>query len=67
VRIDARADIGTNTVILPGVTIGEGSIVDAGSVVTKDMAPFWIVAGSPAKFLKWREGYVAEEDYGNNK
>jgi acetyltransferase-like isoleucine patch superfamily enzyme len=67
VRIDARADIGTNTVILPGVMIGKGSIVDAGSVVTKDMAPFCIVAGSPAKFLKWREGYVAEEDYGNNE
>ena len=62
VRIGAWADIGTNAVILPGVTIGKGSIVGAGSVVTKDVAPFSIVAGSPAKFLKWREGYIPEED-----
>ena len=54
-------------VILPGETIGKSSIVGAGSVVTKDVAPFSIVARSPAKFLKWREGYVAEGDYENNE
>ena len=47
--------------------IGKGTIVGAGSVVTKNVVPFPIVAGSPAKFLKWREGYVAEEDYENNE
>jgi acetyltransferase-like isoleucine patch superfamily enzyme len=67
VRIGAWADVGTNAVILPGVTIGKGSIVGAGSVVTKDVTPFSIVAGSPAKFLKWREGYVPEEDYESNE
>jgi acetyltransferase-like isoleucine patch superfamily enzyme len=67
VKIDAWADIGTNAVILPGVRIGKGSILGAGIVVTKDVAPFSIVAGSPAKFLKRREGYVAEEDYENNE
>lgn len=48
------ADIGTNAVILPGVTIGKGAIVGAGAVVTSDVAPFSVVAGVPAKFLHWR-------------
>ena len=46
-----------NAVILPGVTIGEGSIIGAGAVVTKDVPAYAIVAGVPAKFLRWREGY----------
>jgi acetyltransferase-like isoleucine patch superfamily enzyme len=61
VTIGAWADIGTNAVILPGVTVGRGGIVGAGSVVTKDVAPFSIVAGVPATFIKWREGYKKEE------
>lgn len=44
--------IGFNSIILKGVTIGEGAIVAAGSVVTKDVEPFTIVAGNPAKFIK---------------
>ena len=67
VKIGAWADIGTNAVILPGVTIGKGSIVGAGSVVTRDVAPFSVVAGVPAKFMKWRQGYVTDEDYGNKE
>lgn len=43
------ASIGSNATILCGVTIGEGAIVGAGSVVTKDIPPFTIVAGNPAK------------------
>ncbi|WFN35125.1 acyltransferase [Methanogenium sp. S4BF] len=43
--------IGAKAVILPGVTIGEGAIVAAGAVVTKDVAPGTIVAGVPAKPL----------------
>jgi hypothetical protein len=35
--------------------------------LSRDVAAFSMVAGSPAKFLKWREGYVAEEDYENNE
>ena len=56
-RIGAWADIGVNAVILPGVTVGKGSIVGAGAVVTRDVDPFSIVAGVPAKFLRWREGH----------
>lgn len=44
--------IGAGTVILPGVTVGENSIVGAGSVVTKDVPDNTVVAGNPAKFIK---------------
>ena len=64
VRIEAWADIGTNAVVLPGVTIGKGSIVGAGTVVTNDVPPFAVVAGIPARFLRWREGYEPSESYG---
>jgi acetyltransferase-like isoleucine patch superfamily enzyme len=46
--------IGANCIILPGVSIGEGAVVAAGSVVTSDVAPFSIVAGVPAKLIKYR-------------
>ena len=46
--------IGVNVVILPGVTIGEGSIIGAGAVVTKDVPPFSVVGGVPAKVIKTR-------------
>jgi len=54
VRVGAWADIGTNAVILPGVSIGRGAIVGAGAVVTADVAPYAVVAGVPARFLHWR-------------
>lgn len=47
--------IGANCIILPGVTIGEGSIVAAGSVVTKDVPSHVYVAGVPAKVIKVRD------------
>lgn len=46
------AAVGTNATILCGVTIGEGAVVGAGSVVTKDVAPNTIVCGNPAKILR---------------
>ncbi|MFZ7119511.1 MAG: acyltransferase [Eubacteriaceae bacterium] len=47
--------VGGGSIITQGVTLGEGSIVGAGSVVTKDVAPYTIVGGVPAKFIKNRE------------
>lgn len=44
--------IGANAVILPGVTIGNHSVVAAGAVVTKDIPPYSLVAGVPAKIIK---------------
>jgi UDP-2-acetamido-3-amino-2,3-dideoxy-glucuronate N-acetyltransferase len=50
-RICRRASIGSNATILCGITIGEGALVGAGAVVTKDVAPFAIVAGVPARVV----------------
>jgi acetyltransferase-like isoleucine patch superfamily enzyme len=47
--------LGVNCVVLPGITLGEGSVVGAGSVVTKDTEPWTIYVGNPAKPVKIRE------------
>ena len=52
VRICDRAWIGFNSIIMPGVTIGEGAVVGCGSIVTKDVEPYTIVGGSPAKLIR---------------
>ncbi len=49
VTVKTRATIGSNATIMCGVTIGEDALVGAGAVVTKDVPPFAIVAGNPAK------------------
>jgi acetyltransferase-like isoleucine patch superfamily enzyme len=49
------ASIGSASTILAGITIGESAIVGAGSVVTRDVPPRSIVAGNPAKFLRFIE------------
>lgn len=46
--------IGTRVIILPGVTIGDGAVIGANSVVSKDVKPNTVVAGTPAKFIKER-------------
>lgn len=52
--------IGVNSVILSGINIGNGAIIAAGSVITKDIPPYAIAAGNPAKIIKYRfnEGII---------
>jgi galactoside O-acetyltransferase len=55
VTIGKYACVGVNSVIMPGITLGEGSVIGAGSVVTKDTEPWTIYVGSPAKPIKIRQ------------
>jgi len=56
VVIEDYAWVATRAMILPGVTIGQGAVVAAGSVVTKDVEPKSIVAGNPARCIRERKG-----------
>lgn len=55
VVIDDFVWVGGNTTILQGVHIGEGAVIGAGSVVTRDIPPYSIAVGSPARVIKSRE------------
>lgn len=63
--IRKNAKIGANATLLPGVEIGEGALVGAGAVVTKDVPPFTVVAGNPARSrgsvhdLAYDDGFLA--------
>ncbi|EKO1138128.1 N-acetyltransferase, partial [Escherichia coli] len=50
--IKKGASIGANATILPGITIGENAMVGAGTVVTKDVAPYTVIAGNPGKVIR---------------
>ncbi|MDT3386942.1 MAG: acyltransferase [Bacteroidota bacterium] len=54
VTIDDRVWLGSNVIVLPGVHIGEGAVCCAGCVVTKDVEPYAVVAGIPAKKVNER-------------
>lgn len=55
-RIMDGASIGANATILPGLTIGHGAMVAAGAVVTRDVPPHALVAGNPARVMRYLKG-----------
>lgn len=67
VVIQDRAWIGPSTIILHNVTIGEGAVVAAGAVVTKDVPPFTLVAGIPAKVVGQRPKNLSYEFDGSHR
>ena len=46
--------VGHGAIVMPGVEIGTGAVIGAGAVVTHDVEPYAIVAGTPARFVRWR-------------
>lgn len=54
ITVEDNVWVATGATILPGVRIGEGAVVAAGAVVTKDVEPWTVVGGNPAKFIKKR-------------
>lgn len=66
VEIKDRVWIGPNVIILPTVKIGEGAVIAAGAVVTKDVAPFSIMAGIPAKKIGERNRKINYEFSGEH-
>jgi len=66
VNVEDYAKISAASVILPGVTVGEGAVVLEGSVVTGDVKPWTVVAGNPAIFLRNREETVVSGEIRGN-
>lgn len=58
--------LATNTIVLPGVTIGEGAVVVAGSLVNRDVPDWAYVGGNPARFIMYRDGYKPPEAKSQN-
>ncbi len=69
VEIGAYSWICSRSIILPGIKIGEGAVVASGAIVTRDVPPYTVVGGIPARVLGNREkkdykyGYMKKEDY----
>ena len=55
ITLENDSYVGANTVVLPGVTIGEGAVVGANSLVDRNLKPWGIYFGSPCKLIGWRE------------
>lgn len=54
VKIDDNCWLAANVIVLPGVTVGKGCVIGAGSVVTKDIPPYSVAVGNPAKVIRSR-------------
>lgn len=54
ITVGANAWIAARAIVMPGRTVGDGAVVAAGAVVTKDVPPWTVVAGNPAKVVKRR-------------
>lgn len=63
VVIKRGASVGMRSIVMPGVTIGEGAIIGAGSVVTKDIPPYCIAVGNPARPVKFLKPRGVVEEY----
>jgi acetyltransferase-like isoleucine patch superfamily enzyme len=61
ITVGAFSFVAVNAVVLPGVEIGEGAIVAAGSVVTKNVPPWKVVAGIPARVVKERKNFLLKD------
>ncbi|HLP65528.1 MAG TPA: acyltransferase [Flavobacterium sp.] len=56
--IGNKVFLGAQSIVLPGITIGDGAIIGAGSVVTKDVKPYTVVAGNPARYICEVSDYI---------
>jgi acetyltransferase-like isoleucine patch superfamily enzyme len=61
VRLGSHCWLGARAMVLPGVTVGEGAVVAAGAVVTRDVEPYTVVAGVPARKIRDRPGPMTYE------
>ena len=52
IKIENNVWIGANSVVLPGVQIGNHSVIGAGSIITKDIPPYSVAVGNPARIVK---------------
>jgi putative colanic acid biosynthesis acetyltransferase WcaB len=61
-----NVDVGSAAIILGGINVGDGAVIGAGAVVTKDVPPYSVVVGNPARIIKSREGAPFHESYGDS-
>ena len=62
IEIEDDVWIGTRVIILPGRKIGKGAVLGAGAVITKDVPDYAIVAGNPARIIRFRQGHTEETE-----
>ena len=62
--IGNKVFLGANAIVLAGVSVGDGAIIGAGAIVTKDVDPYTVVAGNPAKFICKVDDYIKKCEEG---